>query len=84
MMVFDLKHWWNFGSKLSKTTNNSKFSSAENRDQSTANNIDPKLQLRNFRSSTEKQKENNMKSILDSNMFDATTIEDNDEYHGIL
>ena len=52
-MAFDLKHWWNFGSKLSKTTDDSKFSSDENRDQSTANNIDPNLQSRNFNSSTE-------------------------------
>ena len=83
-MAFDLKHWWNFGSKLSKTTDDSKFSSDENRDQSTANNIDPNLQSRNFNSSTEKQKEENLKSIVDLSMFDTITIKDDEEYYGIL
>ena len=83
-MAFNLKHWWNFGSKLSKTTNDSKFSSDENRDQSTANYIDPKLQSKNFHRPIEKQKEDNLKLIVDSSIFDAATIKDDEEYHGIL
>ena len=84
MLAFDLKHWWNFGSNLSMTTNYSKFSSNENRDQSTANNIDPKLQSKNFHTPTEKQKEDNLKLIVESSIHNATTIKDDEEYHGIL
>ena len=83
-MAFDLKHWWNFGFKLSKTANNSKFSSDENRDQSTPNNMELKLQSENFHSPTETQKEDNLKVIVDSRMFDATTIKDGEEYNGKL
>lgn len=84
MFAFDLKHWWNFGSKLSKTTNDSKFSSDENREQSTANKIEPKLQSKNFHTPTEKQKEDNLKLNVDSSIFDITTMKDDEESHGIV